>query len=115
MNESAETIGFVECRTAASSDKFVMQLPYPQCFFQVHEFTDTDHYLATLGKSDKWVHAQVGSRLVALTFCGCMMHYDFDQDNAEERGRHLIDILKQAAKWYDGFLEGREASPNPLP
>lgn len=115
MNESAETIGFVECRTAASSDKFVMQLPYPQCFFQVHEFTDTDHYLATLGKSDKWVHTQVGSRPIALTFNGCMMHYAFDGSNASERARALIDTLKQAAKWYDDFLKGREASPNREP
>lgn len=115
MNESAERIGFVECRMAAQEGEFVMQLPYPQCFFQVHRFDSTDHYLNTLGIREHALHAQVGSRLVALTFCGCMMHYDFDQDNAEERGRHLIDILKQAAKWYDGFLEGREASPNPLP
>ena len=104
MNESAERIGFVECRMAAQEGEFVMQLPYPQCFFQVHRFDSTDHYLNTLGSREHALHAQVGSRLVALTFCGCMMRYDFDQDNAEERGRHLIDILKQAAKWYDGFL-----------
>jgi hypothetical protein len=105
VNESAERIGFVECRTMAQEGEFVMQLPYPQCFFQVHRFLDTDHYLATLGKSDKWVHTQVGSRPIALTFNGCMMHYSFDGSNATERARYLIDTLKEAAKWYDSFLE----------
>lgn len=104
MNESAEKIGFVECRTAAHDGEFVMQLPYPQCFFQVHKFDSTEHYLATLGNQDKWLHAQVGSRLMALTFNGCMMHYEFNQENATERGQHLISILKEAAKWYDGYL-----------
>ena len=104
MNPSAETIGFVECRAAASNNKFVMQLPYPQCFFQVHEFTNTDHYLATLAQNENWLHAQVGHRPMALTFNGCMMHYDFDQSNASERAQYIIAKLKEAAKWYDGFL-----------
>lgn len=96
---------------AAQEGEFVMQLPYPQCFFQVHRFDSTDHYLNTLGNREHALHAQVGSRLVALTFCGCMMRYDFNQENATERGQHLISILKEAAKWYDGYLQ--EASPNP--
>ena len=105
MNESAENIGFVECRMKGNAAKWVMQLPYPQCYFQVHEFESTQHYLDTLGKSQQWVHAQVGSRMMALTFNGCMMHYAFGQDDAMERGRYLIDTLKEAAKWYDGYLE----------
>ena len=105
MNESAETIGFVECRMKDNAVKWVMQLPYPQCYFQVHEFESTQHYLDTLGKQGQWVHAQVGSRTMALTFNGCMMHYAFGQDNAEERGRYLIDTLKEAARWYDEYLK----------
>lgn len=104
MNPSAEKIGFVEARIEGRSEKFVMQLVYPQCLFQVHEFENTQHYMDTLGESDKWLHTQVGSRMMALTFNGCMMHYEFDQDNASERAQHLIAKLKEAAKWYDGFL-----------
>ena len=108
MNDSAETIGFVECRMKGNKAKWVMQLPYPQCDFQVHECESTQHDLDTLGKSQQWVHAQVGSRTIALTFNGCMMHYGFDQSNASERARQLIDTLKEAAKWYDGYLEEQE-------
>lgn len=107
MNDSAETIGFVECRMKGNAAKWVMQLPYPQCYFQVHEFESTQHYLDTLAKHGGWLHAQVGSRTMALTFNGCMMHYAFDQSNAEERGQYLIDTLKEAAKWYDEFLKER--------
>ena len=108
MNESAETIGFVECRMKGNAVKWVMQLPYPQCYFQVNEFESTQHYMDTLGKSTQWTHAQVGSRMIALTFNGCMMRYEFGQDDAEERGRYLIDTLKEAARWYDGYLEEQE-------
>ena len=104
MNESAESIGFVECRMKGNDIKWVLQLPYPQCFFQVHEFASTQEYLDTLHKSPNWVHTQVGSRNMALTFNGCMMHYSFDQDNASERAKHLIEVLKQAARWYDEML-----------
>ena len=38
-------------------------------------------------------------------FNDCMMHYTFDQDNASERAQYLIATLKEAAKWYDEFLE----------
>lgn len=110
QNESAERIGFVECRMAGNEEKWVMQLPYPQCLFQVHEFENTQHYMDTLGESDKWVHRQVGSRMMALTFNGCIMHYAFTQDNAEERGRHLTDVLINAARWYDAFLKEKEES-----
>ena len=108
MNESADNIGFVECRMKGNEAKWVMQLPYPQCYFQVHEFDNTEHYMKTLGQSKQWLHAQVGSRMVALTFNGCMMHYEFNQDNANERGQHLINTLKEAAKWYDEFLKSKE-------
>lgn len=109
MNESTETIGFVECRMKGNAAKWVMQLPYPQCYFQVHEFESTQHYLDTLGKSQQWVHTQVGSRYMALTFNGCMMHYAFDQSKASDRARQLIDTLKEAAKWYDGYLVEQES------
>lgn len=105
LNDSAETIGFIECRMKGNEAKWVMQLPYPQCYFQVHEFESTQHYLDTLGKSQQWVHAQVGSRCIVLTFNGCMMRYAFDQDNASERAQYLIATLKEAAKWYDEFLK----------
>ena len=108
MNESAGNIGFVECRMKGNEAKWVMQLPYPQCYFQVHEFDNTEHYMQTLGQSEKWLHAQVGSRMVALTFNGCMMHYEFNQNNATERGQNLINTLKEAAKWYDEFLKNKE-------
>ena len=108
MNESAENIGFVECRMKGNEAKWVMQLPYPQCYFQVHEFDNTEHYMQTLGQSEKWLHAQVGSRMMALTFNGCMMHYEFNQDNATERGQNLINTLKEAARWYDDFLKSKE-------
>lgn len=108
MNESADNIGFVECRMKGNEAKWVMQLPYPQCYFQVHEFDNTEHYMQTLGQSEKWLHAQVGSRMMALTFNGCMMHYEFNQDNATERGQNLINTLKEAAKWYDEFLKNKE-------
>lgn len=108
MNESAETIGFVEYRMKGNAAKWVMQLPYPQCYFQVHEFESTQHYLDTLGKQGQWVHAQVGSRMIALTFNGCMMHYAFGQDDANERAQQLIATLKEAARWYDEYLEEQE-------
>jgi hypothetical protein len=104
MNESAESIGFVECRMKGNDIKWVLQLSYPQCFFQVHEFASTQEYLDTLHKSPNWVHTQVGNRNMALTFNGCMMHYSFGQDNASERAKHLIEVLKQAARWYDEML-----------
>ena len=50
----------------------------------------------------------MGSRTIALTFNGCMMHYEFGQDNASERARQLIDTLKEVAKWYDEFLKSKE-------
>ncbi|MBR0361660.1 MAG: hypothetical protein IIX35_04780, partial [Paraprevotella sp.] len=59
MNESAENIGFVECRIIGRPEKFVLQLTYPQCFFQVHEFRNTQEYMDTLAKSTNWVHTQV--------------------------------------------------------
>ena len=108
LNDSAETIGFVECRMKGNAAKWVMQLTYPQCYFQVHKFESTQLYLDTLGKSQQWLHAQVGSRTMALTFNGCMMHYTFDQSNAEERGQYLIDTLKEAARWYDEYLKDKE-------
>ena len=108
MNESAENIGFVECRMKGNAAKWVMQLPYPQCYFQVHEFESTQHYLDTLGKSQQWVHAQVGSRTMALTFNGCMMQYAFGQDDDSERAQQLIATLKEAARWYDGYLKEKE-------
>ena len=108
LNDSAETIGFVECRMKGNTAKWVMQLTYPQCYYQVHEFESTQHYLDTLAKNPDWLHAQVGSRCIALTFNGCMMHYAFDQDNASERAQHLISIHKEAAKWYEEYLEEQE-------
>ena len=104
MNESAENIGFIECRIKGRPEKFVLQLTYPQCFFQVHEFRNTQEYMDTLAKSTNWVHTQVGCRTMALTFNGCMMHYDYDQTNASERAKQLIETLKEAAKWYNDFL-----------
>ena len=104
MNESADNIGFVECRMKGNEVKWVMQLPYPQCYFQVHEFENTEHYMKTLGQNKQWLHAQVGSRMMALTFNGCMMHVDICQDNATETAKRLIASLKEAAKWYDEFL-----------
>ena len=108
MDESAENIGFVECRMKGNEAKWVMQLTYPQCYFQVHEFDNTEHYMQTLGQSEKWLHAQVGNRMVALTFNGCMMHYEFNQNNATERGQNLISTLKEATRWYDEFLKSKE-------
>ena len=46
--------------------------------------------------------------MVALTFNGCMMHYEFNQNNATERGQNLINTLREAAKWYDEFLKNKE-------
>lgn len=108
MNESAENIGFVECRMKGNEAKWVMQLTYPQCYFQVHEFENTEHYMKTLGQSKEWVHAQVGSRMMALTFNGCMMHLDFGQNDASETAQKLIASLKEAAKWYDEFLRSKK-------
>ena len=108
VNESAESIGFVECRMKGNEAKWVMQLVPPQGYYQVHEFENTEHYLKTLGQSEEWVHAQVGSRMMALTFNGCMMHVDFGQDDASETAQKLIESLKEAAKWYDEFLKSKE-------
>ena len=105
MNESAEQIGFVECRMKGTSEKFVMQLTYPQGYYQVHEFESTEQYLNTLGKIHQWVHTQVGSRTMALTFNGCMMHVEISQDNASATAKQLIASLKEAAKWYDEYLK----------
>ncbi|MEE1092209.1 MAG: hypothetical protein UHZ01_03910 [Prevotella sp.] len=105
MNESAANIKFMECRMKGRQEKFVMQMEYPQCLFQVHEFESTQHYLDTLHQSKSWVHTQVGCRNMALTFNGCMMHYEFGQDDASEKAKQLIEALKEAARWYDGFLQ----------
>ena len=80
MNESAANIKFMECRMKGRQEKFVMQMEYPQCLFQVHEFESTQHYLDTLHQSKSWVHTQVGCRNMALMFNGCMMYYEFGFD-----------------------------------
>lgn len=114
MNESAANIKFMECRMKGHKEKFVMQMEYPQCLFQVHEFESTQHYLDTLHQSKSWVHTQVGCRNMALTFNGCMMFYEFGQDDASEKAKKIIDTLNEAARWYDEFLKDTQTDSQNL-
>ena len=92
-------------------EKFVMQMEYPQCLFQVHEFESTQHYLDTLHQSKSWVHTQVGCRNMALTFNGCMMHYEFAQDVHGEVYDSSVGIAHEAAEGVAAGVEGERGVP----
>ena len=105
-NENAKKIGFMECRMAGHPYKFVLQTTHPQYLYQVMEFKDMEQYMA-FGKADAdtgMIHAQVGVRMMALRLSSCLMELGLRQDNVKEMTQQLYDTIKEAAKWYDKFL-----------
>lgn len=105
-NENAKKIGFMECRMAGQPYKFVLQTTHPQYLYQVMEFKDMEQYMA-FGKADAdtgMIHAQVGVRMMALRLSSCLMELGLRQDNVKEMTQQLYDTIKEAAKWYDKFL-----------
>lgn len=106
LTDTAQKIQFMECRIAGERSKFVLHLPGGQCLYQVLEFEDMEQYRTFAAANDRTgvPYTQVGTRMIALRFSGNMQHIDITQANAEEIGRQVIDIEKQAAKWYDEYL-----------
>lgn len=105
-NENAKKIRFMECRMAGQPYKFVLQTTHPQYLYQVLEFKDMEQYMA-FGKADGgngMLHTQVGARMMALRLSSCLMELGLRQDNAEAMSRQLHETIKEAAKWYDEFL-----------
>ena len=104
-NENAKKIGFVECRMAGQPYKFVLQMEYPQCLFQVLEFKDMEQFRQFCeANSKKNPFTQVGSRMVALRLSCAIQFVSITQQNASEVAKGIIETEKVAAKWYDEFL-----------
>lgn len=87
--------------------KFVMQMEYPQCLFQVLEFKDMEQYKAFAKKNSEteMPYTQVGSRMMALRLSCCIQFVEIRQDNANDIYKQVTEVEKEAAKWYNAFLE----------
>ena len=96
----------MECRMSGQESKFVMQMEYPQCLYQVLEFSDMEQYKAFAKANDAtgMPYTQVGARMMALRLSCSIQHVEIRQDNAEQLGREILAIEKEAAKWYNEFL-----------
>ena len=105
-NQNAAKIKFMECRMSGQESKFVMQMEYPQCLFQVIEFNDMEQYKAFAKKNDEteMPYTQVGSRMMALRLSCCIQFVEIRQDNANEIYKRVTEVEQEAAKWYDEFL-----------
>ena len=55
------------------------------------------------------IHAQVGTRMMALRLSSCLMELGLRQDNVKEMSQQLYDTIKEAAKWYDEFLKEKDS------
>ena len=42
--------------------------------------------------------------MMALRLSSCLMELGLRQDNVKEMTQQLYDTIKEAAKWYDKFL-----------
>lgn len=104
-NENAKKIGFMECRMSGQESKFVLQMEYPQCLFQVLEFKDMEQFREFSKVNSKTnPFTQVGSRMVALRLSCAIQFVSITQQNASEVAKGIIETEKVAAKWYDEFL-----------
>ena len=105
-NDNASKIKFLECRMAGQPGKFVLQTTLPQYLYQVIEFNDMEQYkaFAQADKGTGMIHSQVGNRMMALRLSACLMNLGLRQDNAKAMTEQLYDTIKEAAKWYDKFL-----------
>ena len=50
------------------------------------------------------LHAQVGTRMIALRMSSCLLDIGLRQDNVQEVIKRMHDSIKEVAKWYDDFL-----------
>jgi len=110
-NENAKKIGFVECRMAGQSYKFVLQTTGLQFMYQVLEFKDMEQFFQfcqanTCDKGEPFT--QVGSRMIALRTSCCLQTYELRQDKVEELTKQYHEAIKGAAKWYDEFLNDKQ-------
>lgn len=105
-NDNATKIKFMECKILGQSHKFVLQTTHPQYLYQVMEFNDMEQYkvFCTANKGTGMIHAQVGSRMMALRLSACLMELGLRQDNVKEKTEQLYGTIKDAAKWYNNFL-----------
>lgn len=106
-NENAQKIQFMECRMAGQPYKFVLQLTGLQFMYQVLKFSDMDQFFqfCQANTGDKGQpFTQVGSRMVALRLSCCLQQFELRQDKVEELTRNLHESTREAAKWYDNFL-----------
>ena len=60
-----------------------------------------DHFAS---KGIGMIHSQVGSRMMALRLSACLMDLELRQDNVKEKTEQLYGTIKDAAKWYNEFL-----------
>ena len=105
-NDNATKIKLMECKMLWQPHKFVLQTTHPQYLYQVMEFKDMKQYKAfcSADKGTGMIHAQVGSRMKALRLSACLMELDLRQDNVKEKTEQLYGTIKDAAKWYNEFL-----------
>ena len=91
---------------AGQPHRFVLQTTPPQYLYQVLDFKDMEQYKAfcTADKGTGMIHAQVGTRMIALRLSTCLMDIGLRQDNVKEKTEQLYDTIKEAAKWYNDFL-----------
>lgn len=105
-NENASKIKFMECRMNGQPYNFVIQMEYPQCLFQVLEFKDINQYkaFAKANETTGMPYTQVGNRMMALRLSCCIQHVEIRQDNAKSIATEIAEAEKEAAKWYNEFL-----------
>lgn len=105
-NDNATKIKFMECKMLGQPHKFVLQTVHPQYLYQVMEFKDMEQYkaLCSADEGTGIIHAQVGSRMMALRLSACLMELELRQDNVKEKTEQLYGTIKDAAKWYNEFL-----------
>ena len=96
----------MECRMSGQPGKFVLQTTLPQYLYQVLEFNDMEQYknFVQADKGTGMIHTQVGTRMMALRLTACLMDLGLRQDNVKAITEQLYDTIKNAAKWYDDFL-----------
>lgn len=106
MNENASKIRFMECKMAGQPCKFVLQTTHPQYLYQVLEFKDMEQFrkFCQCEAANHEIFRQVGARMIALRMSCCLQKIDLRQDKVKELTQQLYDIINEAAKWYDEFL-----------
>lgn len=109
-NQNASKIKFMECRMSGQPYKFVLQMEYPQCLFQVLEFKDMEQYQAFAKKNDetRMPYTQVGSRMMALRLSCCIQYIEIRQDNASDIAKQMETAELEAAKWYNEFINQKK-------